>query len=475
MKHSCLSLLGLLLLAACGPRDPGAAALDTLASKGYVLSVADFHRAASVGDVPSLDLFLQSGTLVDVPASEAGQPVTALRVAIRHGQDNATAFLISKGASIQKADSDPSAPLLELAVRSGKEPLLRSLLALPALPTTHLPTLVLLASRQGDVDLIEALLDHQPSLPLDDCLHHAASQGHLGLTDFLLQHQADPNAIDATTHRTPLMQAASAGHLPIIDLLLTAGASRFLADQNGLLAADLAEQNKHIQAALRLWSPLTRFEQEVGVLPSPNTTEPPQGWESSSAPAIPLQSSNTTQSTQPRTIAPLHLAIVGHHSGLITPPPARQRIELHTVRPSQLPFRLLAIGPIAPTIEELSNPRLQHIVETNDPIGKTGWIVREIRSQPKHALPDWLEGLVIVEYAQSGQKLALFPSTPARFGPPCAVVHIFGTDEFYEGHQGDVFRFTNAPDSFRILSIQPRRVQIQDPSGTFWIDLKPSF
>jgi hypothetical protein len=63
---------------------------------------------------------------------------------------------------------------------------------------------------------------------------------------------------------------------------------------------------------------------------------------------------------------------------------------------------------------------------------------------------------------------------PARFGPPCAVIHITGSDEYYEGHPGNTFRFTNAPDAFKILTIQPLRVQIEDPSGSFWIPLKSS-
>lgn len=474
MKHLLQSLLGIVLLTACGPRDPGAAALDALSTKGYALSVTEYHRAASTGDIPSLDLFLQCGTLVDVPAFEAAQPVTALRVAIRHGQDATAAFLLSKGASLEKADSDPATPLLELALRSGKEPLLRTLLALPALPSTHLAPLVLLASRQGEVGLIEALLEHEPTLALDDCLLHAASHGHLGMTDFLLQHQADPNAIDPTTHQSPLMQAAASGHLPIVNLLLTAGASRFFADQNGHLAADLAHQNNHSEVAARLWQPLTRFEQELGTLPLPNNVSPPDGWEHATAPAIPLHPSNTLSPDKPRPIAALHHAIVGHHSGLVTPPPARQRIELHTVRPSQLPFNLLALGPIAPTIEEFTTPPQQHILEATDPIGQTGWTLREIRTRTTHTFPDWLEGLVLIQHTQTHHQLALIPAAPARFGPSCAVIHITGSDECYEGHPGDAFRFTNAPDTFKLLTIQPRRIQIQDSSGSFWIDLKPS-
>lgn len=466
--------LGVVLLTACGPRDPGATALNQLASAGYNLSVADYHRAAAAGDVPALHLFLQAGTFVDVPALEGTREVTALRIAIRHGHDSAAAFLLDNAATLPKADSDPAAPLLDLALRSGSEPLLRSLLARPPLPTTDLPSLLLLASRQGEVGLMEALLDHQPGLSLDACLLHAAAEGHLGMVDFLLQHQADPNAIDPTTHHTPLMRAAAAGHRTVIDLLLSVGAARFFADKEHRLAADHAHHAHLADIATRLWQPPTRFEQELGFPPPPVPAEPPADWTTAAAPAIPLHPPTVLTPGQPRPLSPLHLAIVGHHSGLITPPPARQRLQLHSVRPAQLPFHLISVIPHHATIEEFTQPTRQHLLGIGDAIGSTGWTIREIRTTPTYPFPTWVEGLVIIQHTATGHQIALLPGLPARHGAPTAVLHIDGTDEFYEGRPGDLFRFTRSPDPFKVLTLQPRRIQFEDLQGTFWINLTPT-
>lgn len=467
-------LLGAVLLTACGPRDPGATALSELTAAGYALSVADYHRAAAAGDTRALGLFLQAGTLVDVPMLEGAQEVTALRVAIRHGQDTAAAFLLGNAASLARADSDPAAPLLELALRSGSEPLLRALLSQPPLPTTDLPSLLLLASRQGEVGLMEALLDHQPGLSLDACLLHAAGHGHLGLTDFLLQHQADPNAIDPETHQTALMLAAQGGHRNVIDLLLTAGASRFFADQENRLPADHARLGGFQDVAERLWQPPTRFEQELGTPPDAAPAPPPEDWATATAPAIPLHPPAVLTPGQPRPLSPLHLAIVGHHSGLSTPPPARQRLQLQSVRPAQLPLNLISVIPHHATVEEFTRPPRQHLIGVADPIGGTGWSIEEIRTAPAAIFPDWCAGLVIIRQVATGRRLALLPGLPARHGPPSAVLHIEGTDEYYEGHQGEQFRFTRSPDTFQLIQIQPRRIQLKDPQGTFWLNLTPS-
>lgn len=470
-------LLGGVLLTAftaCGPSDPGASALTQLASAGYSLSVADFHRAAATGDLPALQLFLQAGTFVDVPALEGNQEVTALRVAIRHGRDTAAALLLDHTASLTKADSDPAAPLLDLALRSGSEPLLRSLLALPPLPTTNLPSLLLLASRQGEVGLMEALLDHQPGLSLDACLLHAAAHGHLGMVDFLLQHQADPNALDPSTHQTPLMRAAHGGHRTVIDLLLSVGAARFFVDKDNHLAADHAHRAQFADIANRLWQPPTRFEQELGIPPPATPASPPTDWISATAPAIPLHPPTVLTPGQPRPLSPLHLAIVGHHSGLSTPPPARQRLQLHTVRPAQLPFHLISVITHHATLEEFTQPPRQHLLGVGDPVGDTGWTLREIRTAPAHPFPSWLTGLVIIQHSTTSHQLALLPGLPARHGPPTAVLHIDGTDEFYEGHPGDLFRFTRNPEVFKVLTLQPRRLQLEDAQGTFWLNLTPT-
>ena len=46
--------------------------------------------------------------------------------------------------------------------------------------------------------------------------------------------------------------------------------------------------------------------------------------------------------------------------------------------------------------------------------------------------------------------------------------------KYYEGRPGDLFRFTRSPDPFKVLTLQPRRIQFEDLQGTFWINLTPN-
>ncbi len=475
---SCSLILCCALLAslpACGPRDPQSAALKELARAGYTLSIEEYHRAAAAGDVKALALFLACGTRVDVPLSsgDGNKQTTALRAAVRHGHDAAAAWLLEQGAAIQKADTDADAPLLRLAVASSSEELVRRLLAHPDLPATSLEPLLLEAAALGETGIAEALLDQAPGLPLEPALRRAAEAGHLTVVDFLVQRGAVLDDADPGSGRPALMLAAGNGQRPVVELLLAAGASRFHAGHDSLLAADLAKESGHDEIAALLWRPPSPLERETGILPADPGQPPPQGWETATAPAIPL---TPPASGQPRPLAPLHHAIAGHHSGLATPPPPRRRIELHSVRPRQLPFRLfsLATETDQAVLEDLTLPGPERYVRPGNAIGDSGWRLAEIRAATsERPLPEWLSALAIVEHAGSGSRLALIPETAARHGPLSAVLHITGTDEFYEAHPGDTFRFTTSPAAFTLTAIHQRRVEITDSEGVFEVALKP--
>ena len=171
-----LGLVTVVLIAGCERSDPDATRMQNLAARGYSLSVADFHRAACAGDTLALEQFLECGTRVDVPLVENGRAQTALRAAVKNGHDGAAAFLIEQGASLAKADETDKPRLLELAIASGNESLARLLLAHPDLPRHELPPLLLEASRQGEVGLTGALLDHEPGPCLGACPRPAGTR-----------------------------------------------------------------------------------------------------------------------------------------------------------------------------------------------------------------------------------------------------------------------------------------------------------
>ena len=474
----CLTALLLLGLASCQPHDPQAEALAALTERGYTLSVAEYHRAAAAGDVPALRLFLESGTAVDVPFQPPGKPQaeTALRACIRHGRAEAATFLLEQAASLAAADSEPAEPLVRLALVSGSEPLFRLLLAHKDLPPTPLAPLLLEASRRGELSLIEALLETDPTLPLDTCLLEAVSGGHLALIDFLLQRGAPPDTRDSATGQTPLMRAAAGGHAGAIDLLLDGGASRFLADKEGRLAADHAQRQQHPDAAARLWHAPSASEREVGPLPADHALPAPEGWETATAPAIPLHPPVALKPDAPRPLQPLHFAIVGHHSALFHPPPPRERIELQTVRPQQLPLTLQSLDLATQTavFTEFTMPNLPYSLTPGQRLGTSEWRLVEVRPAPASAPAGAFPGLALLRHGTTGESLVTVPGVAARSGPLCAVIHIFGTDEYYEAHVGDRFRFTSHGGVFTVTEIEPRQIQFEDNAGRFTIALRPA-
>lgn len=473
----CLLLAAsLALLVGCQPADPQVAALRKLTQSGYSLSVKEFHRAAVEGDLPALRHFLTCGTVVDVPQIEGDFTITALRQAIRHGQEAAAIFLLENGAKLYRADTDAENALLKLAVASGNTGLVRHLLHHPDCPLTPLPPLLLTAAEIGEVGIIEALLEREPDLPLEEALLIAAGLGQLAALDYLLQHGANPNARDATTGSTPLMLAAQIGDEAVVDLLLSVSADRFQLDAEGSLAADLAHRGGHKSIAARLWRLPTAIERELGTLPADLKALMPEHWQNPAMeepPAVPVTANRSAD--EPRLLWPLHHATAGVHAPFITPPAPRQRLKLETVRLCQLPLFLLSIDADDAQFEDLYHPGETLAAKEGQWIGPTGFeLLRIRRATPDAPLPEWLPSFAIVKQTATGTLHAFLPGVASRHGALCAVVRILPTDETYEGHPGDTFRLTNSAVPFSLKAISPRGITVTQNLATFEVPLTPS-
>lgn len=465
------TLLPLLWLAACGPSDPESAALGELVKAGYTLSVSEYHRAAASGDLRAMGLFLDSGVRIDVPLKQGQDSATALRVAVEAGQAGAVNWLLEREADVKAADHDPQRPLLKLAVTSGSEEVVRRLLALPDLPPVPLEPLLQASAAAGAAGIADALLEAGPAVEMSASLREAALAGHLAVVDLLLQKGAVLDAPDPVDGATALIRAAASGQVAVARLLLDAGASRWLVDHQDRLAADLAHAGGHEALASLLWHEPEASEKETGAPPEP-ASEPPLGWEIASAPAIPAANSAVAED-QPRQLPALKFAIVGHHSGLVKPPPARERLELRSVRAAMLPLRLVSAGAedAAFEVTGLHGPPLH--VRRGGTIGGTGWQLSELPPRTGSEQPAWVGTLAVIVHPGTGARVALTPAVAPRQGPLCAVLHISGTEEVYEGHEGDVFRFTHSPARLAIKRIGQRQVEVADADGVFLLRLKP--
>lgn len=79
-------------------------------------------------------------------------------------------------------------------------------------------------------------------------LHNSASYGHLEVTELLIKHHADVNAVDLWLF-TPIHEAASKGRVEVCSCLIAHGADPTVKNCNGKTAVDLAA-NPELQQML---------------------------------------------------------------------------------------------------------------------------------------------------------------------------------------------------------------------------------
>lgn len=186
--------------------------------------------------------------------------LTALHLAVFHGQTECTRLLLEHGARIPQPTAFTPG-ILDSAAERGYAGCLRLLL-------THLPQkrkelnrLLLLAAGKGSIECIDFLLQKGAQINAKDDdkltpLHHAAKAGRVHCLRYMIEQGAKLNAttddgstalhlaaaqgqqemvrcllelgfpVDAeSTYYTPLMQAAMAGHVDCVKLLLEHGAN----------------------------------------------------------------------------------------------------------------------------------------------------------------------------------------------------------------------------------------------------------
>lgn len=206
--------------------------------------VTPLGLAAGRGDLAMVQLLLEHGALIN---GQEGTPfITPLQAASTKGQTkghiDVMTFLLESGALVDLTDARLFTPL-SLASMKGHTDAVALLLKhgaqVNAQAQNNKVTALMLATREGHVPTMQALLDAKAHIDLPDISGatalHAAVQGHKDAVVLLLQHDAAMN-IQAPGVRnvTPLGLAVWAKQTEIAELLLKAKADANLADAKGI-------------------------------------------------------------------------------------------------------------------------------------------------------------------------------------------------------------------------------------------------
>lgn len=183
--------------------------LDVVA-KGNVIDVMD-HLAAA----PNLDLNGKSGV---------GQ--SALYLAATKGYNQILTLLLDRGVNVNETTSDGYSALYG-ACEHDREMAVRILL-----------------KHNARVDIV-ANNGMQ-------AIHIATAKGHVRIVQLLLRHRAAFDAIIPRTQMTPLMLASKAGDSELVELLLDSGADPHAEDQDGNTPLHFACEEGHYRATYLL-------------------------------------------------------------------------------------------------------------------------------------------------------------------------------------------------------------------------------
>ena len=169
-------------------------ALTALSASYYnenTLKNIDFVEASITGDYPYLETEMKSGTGVNAPYGQQGEP-TALMLAAERGDVKMAEFLISSRANINMKDNAGNTPLM-YAARNGDAAIIRLMLKNGAqvnLDNNMGSTALEIASWNGYTDVVKILLDKEARNGIELALGAASKYGHTDIVKMLLSANA---------------------------------------------------------------------------------------------------------------------------------------------------------------------------------------------------------------------------------------------------------------------------------------------
>lgn len=202
-----------------------------LARAAQADGVTALFYAAWAGDARSARLLLDAGAEVSPRAKRFWACLTPLHAALQQGHREVVAALLDHGADVDAFAAEPGQyrpTPLHVAARWGTHEDVILLLDHGADPNGGSPVADSLdtggltwAVCAGDVALVKLMLERGLDLAHErhrEALHRAAERGHVEMVRLLIEHGADPRAVD-THGETPLERARSLGKPAVVQLL----------------------------------------------------------------------------------------------------------------------------------------------------------------------------------------------------------------------------------------------------------------
>ncbi|EAQ84384.1 hypothetical protein CHGG_08398 [Chaetomium globosum CBS 148.51] len=221
------------------------------------------HVAAYWGHLLTVQFLIDAGASLDLPA-EGG--ATALWLACCHGHLEVSEWLVKKGADVNHALPASQRRPIHQAAENGHLELVQFLHGRGAYLNSGDAkgvTPLWLASQQGHARIVEFLLEHNanPDARTIDTFHYpiheAAHKGHTDTVAALVRHKARVNVVERGGW-SPLILATQQGHGEIVRLLIDNGADVNLGNQQGATALWVAAQQGHTEIAIMLLDKLAQ-------------------------------------------------------------------------------------------------------------------------------------------------------------------------------------------------------------------------